>query len=133
MDGKRTALERQYPSFQDIMLDPASAYEKLTGTYDETVSEEQVYKRLIDTIFDEMHEYYASGTSQQNFRYVDTPLVEAIRNGYLIEIQGADGHCKSRRTGGAKFPAGPVQQCVSPQRRDRTAASGYRDYCDNKQ
>ena len=34
-----------------------------------------------------MHEYYASKTSQQNFRYVDTPLVEAIRNGYLIEIQ----------------------------------------------
>lgn len=34
-----------------------------------------------------MHEYYASKTSQQHFRYVDTPLVEAIRNGYLIEIQ----------------------------------------------
>lgn len=87
VDGKRTALERQYPSFQDIMLDPASAYEKLTGTYDENVTEDQVYKQLIDTIFDEMHEYYASKTSQQHFRYVDTPLVEAIRNGYLIEIQ----------------------------------------------
>ena len=87
VDGKRTALERQYPSFQDIMLDPASAYEKLTGTYDENVTEDQVYKQLIDTIFDEMHEYYAPKTSQQHFRYVDTPLVEAIRNGYLIEIQ----------------------------------------------
>ena len=86
-DGKRTALERQYPSFQDIMLDPAGAYEKLTGTYDENVSEDAVYRQLIDTIFDEMHEYYAAKTSQQHFRYVDTPLVEAIRNGYLIEIQ----------------------------------------------
>ena len=87
VDGKRTALERQYPSFQDIMLDPAGAYEKLTGTYDENVSEDAVYKQLIDTIFDEMHEYYASKTSQQHFRYVDTPLVESIRNGYLIEVQ----------------------------------------------
>ncbi|MBS5399129.1 MAG: AAA family ATPase [Lachnospiraceae bacterium] len=87
MDGKRTALERQYPSFQDIMLDPAGAYEKLTGTYDENVSEDAVYRQLIDTIFDEMHEYYASKTSQQHFRYVDTPLVKAIRNGYLIEVQ----------------------------------------------
>ena len=85
--GKRTALERQYPSFQDIMLDPASAYEKLTGTYDENVTENQAYKQLIDTIFDEMHEYYASKTSQQHFRYVDTPLVEAIRNGYALELQ----------------------------------------------
>ena len=87
VDGKRTALERQYPSFQDIMLDPAGAYEKLTGTYDENVSEDAVYRQLIDTIFDEMHEYYASKTSQQHFRYVDTPLVKAIRNGYLIEVQ----------------------------------------------
>lgn len=87
VDGKRTALERQYPSFQDIMLDPAGAYEKLTGTYDENVSEDEVYKQLIDTIFDEMHEYYASKTSQQHFRYVDTPLVEAIRNGYALELQ----------------------------------------------
>ena len=87
VDGKRTALERQYPSFQDIMLDPAGAYEKLTGTYDETVSEDDVYKQLIDTIFEEMHEYYSSRTSQQHFRYVDTPLVEAIRNGYVLELQ----------------------------------------------
>ena len=43
--------------------------------------------QLIDTIFDEMHEYYASKTSQQHFRYVDTPLVEAIRNGYALELQ----------------------------------------------
>ena len=50
-------------------------------------TEDQVYKQLIDTIFDEMHEYYASRTSQQNFRYVDTPLVEAIRNGYALELQ----------------------------------------------
>ena len=30
---------------------------KLTGTYDENISEDEVYKQLIDTIFDEMHEY----------------------------------------------------------------------------
>lgn len=87
VDGKRTSLEREYPTFQDIMLDPAGAYEKLTGNYDENITEEAVYKQLIDTIFEEMHEFYASKTSQQHFRYVDTPLVEAIRNGYLIEIQ----------------------------------------------
>lgn len=87
VDGKRTTLERQYPSFQDIQLDPASAYEKLTGTYDETLSADEVYQTLIDTIFEEMHGYYASQSGQQNFHYVDTPLVEAIRNGYVLELQ----------------------------------------------
>ena len=52
VDGKRTALERQYPSFQDIMLDPAGAYEKLTGTYDENVSEDAVYD-VVSTIFND--------------------------------------------------------------------------------
>ena len=34
-----------------------------------------------------MHSYYKEHTSGQNFQYVDTPLVEAIRYGYILEIQ----------------------------------------------
>lgn len=87
VDGRRTALERRYPTFQDIMLDPASAYEVLTGTYNEEITEDEVYKKLIDTVFDEMHDYYAQKSGHQNFHYVDTPLVEAIRHGYVLELQ----------------------------------------------
>ena len=87
VDGKLSSLQSEYPSFQDIMLDPATAYEKLTGIYDETVTDETVYKKLVDTIFEEMHSHYAERTSQQKFKYVDTPLVEAIRYGYLVELQ----------------------------------------------
>lgn len=87
VDGKRTRLQRQYPSFQEIQLDPSGAYQKLTGNYDEEISAEDTYQKLIDTIFDEMHSYYKEHTSGQNFRYVDTPLVEAIRYGYILEIQ----------------------------------------------
>ena len=87
MDGKRTRLQLQYPSFQEIQLDPSGAYQKLTGNYDEEISAEDTYQKLIDTIFDEMHSYYKEHTSGQNFQYVDTPLVEAIRYGYILEIQ----------------------------------------------
>lgn len=87
VDGKRTRLQRQYPSFQEIQLDPSGAYQKLTGNYDEEISAEDTYQKLIDTIFDEMHSYYKEHTSGQNFQYVDTPLVEAIRYGYILEIQ----------------------------------------------
>ena len=114
------------------MLDPASAYEKLTGTTMKRFQRMMSTSRLIDTIFDEMHEYYSSGTSQQHFRYVDTPLVEAIRNGYALELQEPTVIANPRCTGGVKFPAGPMQQCVPPQRRDGTAASGYSDYCDKQ-
>ena len=87
VDGKRTRLQRQYPSFQEIQLDPSGAYQKLTGNFDEEISAEDTYQKLIDTIFDEMHSYYKEHTSGQNFQYVDTPLVEAIRYGYILEIQ----------------------------------------------
>lgn len=77
-----------YPEPEEcIMLDPATAYQKLTGIYDEEVTEDVVYKQLIDTIIDEMHEHYKNQSSHQKFKYVDTPLVEAIRHGYLVEIQ----------------------------------------------
>lgn len=78
VDGKRTRLQRQYPSFQEIQLDPSGAYQKLTGNYDEEISAEDTYQKLIDTIFDEMHSYYKEHTSGQNFQYVDTPLVYCI-------------------------------------------------------
>ncbi|MEY8482593.1 AAA family ATPase [Lachnospiraceae bacterium 48-21] len=87
VDGKLSAIQSEYPTFQDIMMDPATAYQKLTGTYDEAVDEDTVYKQLIDTIFDEMHDHYEKQDSHQKFKYVDTPLVEAIRHGYLVELQ----------------------------------------------
>lgn len=59
----------------------------MTGTYDETVTEDIVYQTLVDHIFEEMHQKYTETSKSQRFRYVDTPLVEAIRNGYLVEIQ----------------------------------------------
>ncbi|EOS38425.1 hypothetical protein C808_02626 [Lachnospiraceae bacterium M18-1] len=87
VDGKFSSLQSEYPTFQDIMMDPATAYQKLTGTYDENVDEDTVYQKLIDTIFEEMHDHYARQDSHQKFKYVDTPLVEAIRYGYLVELQ----------------------------------------------
>lgn len=87
VEEKHAPFPKEYPSFQDIMLDPATAYQKLTGKYDEEVSEDVVYQKLVDTIFEESRSQLAGQPSHQNFKYVDTPLVEAIRYGYVIEIQ----------------------------------------------
>lgn len=87
VDEKQLSLVGELPSFQDITLDPATAYEKLTGTYDEKVSENTVYEELIHHISEAMKQKQTATSSSQQFRYVDTPLVEAIRNGYLVEIQ----------------------------------------------
>jgi len=83
VDGKASRAA-ELPTFDDIRMDPPTAFEKLTGGYSEEVTEEQVYGKLLEV----MQARAQSGDSQgQRFRYVDTPLVQALRYGWLIELQ----------------------------------------------
>jgi MoxR-like ATPase len=78
---------KEYPTLTDIQMDPPSAYKKLTGTYDETVTDTEVYDKLLEVMAQDARALMADNASGQRFRYVETPLITAIRNGYLIEIQ----------------------------------------------
>lgn len=84
-DGKAPVTD--YPTLTDIQMDPPSAFRKLTGTYDETVTDEDVYKKLLEVMDRDAKKLASENSSGQRFRYVETPLITAIRNGYLIEIQ----------------------------------------------
>ena len=85
--GGRRSQAAEYPSLTDIQMDPATAYKKLTGTYDDSVTEEQVYEKLLEVMEQDAKALAGKNASGQHFRYVETPLITAIRNGYLIEIQ----------------------------------------------
>ena len=87
-----TAVPMELPTFDDIRFDPASAYEKLTGSYDEEITEDAVYDKLLEviqqkTLLEMKPENEEKKASHQRFRYVDTPLVQAMRNGWVVEIQ----------------------------------------------
>lgn len=79
------ASNGELPKFSDISMDPASVYAMLTGEYDETKSEDDVMQKLIEASVSRIAS--KEGHSGQQIRYVDTPLVEAIRYGYLCELQ----------------------------------------------
>lgn len=83
----RVSCQVEYPTLTDIQMDPPSAYKKLTGIYDETVSESEVYDKLLEVMERDAKALASKNSTGQRFRYVETPLVTAIRNGYLIEIQ----------------------------------------------
>ena len=78
---------KEYPTLTDIQMDPPSAYKKLTGTYDEAITDAEVYDKLLEVMAQDAKALMADNASGQRFRYVETPLITAIRNGYLIEIQ----------------------------------------------
>lgn len=67
------------PTIEDIRMDPASAYCKLTGIYREVTLEEVCCELLKAAAHAE--------EETARYRYVESPLVEALRKGYLIEIQ----------------------------------------------
>ena len=68
-------------------MDPPSAYCKLTGDYDETVTENEVYEKLLEAMEEDAKAQANDNKGGQRFRYVETPLITAIRKGYVIEIQ----------------------------------------------
>ena len=68
------------PNFDDIMMDPGTVYSELTGTYKEDATQQEVYELLMEKA--KKHE-----EKKQGFKYVDTPLVKAIKNGYVLELQ----------------------------------------------
>ena len=76
-----------YPTLEDIQMDPPTAYCKLTGIYNDQIQEAEVYEKLLEVIRSEAQRKAGSASPGQKFRYVDTPLVQAIRNGYTLEIQ----------------------------------------------
>jgi len=68
------------PNFDDIMMDPGTVYYELTGTYKDDATKDEVYKLLMERA------KHNDGKGQQ-FNYVETPLIKAIRCGYVVEIQ----------------------------------------------
>ncbi len=71
------------PTIEDIRMDPASAYFKLTGIYREVTLEEVCCELLKAAA----HAGEAGGDGAARYRYVESPLIEALSKGYLIEIQ----------------------------------------------
>lgn len=39
---------KEYPTLMDIQMDPPSAYKKLTGIYDEGITDAEVYDKLLE-------------------------------------------------------------------------------------
>ena len=67
------------PSYSDIAFDPAAVYKQLTGEYVENITEDEVFAKVI--------ELGTPKDKEQRFKYVDSPLIQAIRHGYVVEIQ----------------------------------------------
>ena len=75
----------ELPRVSDIIMHPPSVYMALTGEYDDDKTEDDVLQKLVEVAVSRLAA--KEEQSGQKIRYVDTPLVEAIRHGYVCELQ----------------------------------------------
>lgn len=77
--------DAELPKVSDIVMHPPSVYMALTGEYDDDKTEDDVLQKLVDIAVSRLTA--KEEQTGQRIRYVDTPLVEAIRYGYVCELQ----------------------------------------------
>lgn len=75
----------ELPKISDIIMHPPSVYMELTGEYDDGKTEDDVLEKLIEIAVGRLA--MKEEKHGQRIRYVDTPLLEAIRYGYVVELQ----------------------------------------------
>lgn len=67
----------------EIDEDPVGAYYNMTGDFNDEITAEDVKAEIERVVKAEEDKK----KNEKEFRYVYTPLIEAIKNGYVIEIQ----------------------------------------------
>lgn len=77
------ALTESLPSPTEIALDPVDAYKRITGKVREDVTENDCQIAIRE-------KYYELYNKSNGFIKVESPLVQAFRKGYCIEIQEAN-------------------------------------------
>jgi len=75
----------ELPKISDIIMHPPSVYQALTGEYDDDKTEDDVLQKLVEIAVGRLA--MKEEKHGQRIRYVDTPLIEAIRYGYVLELQ----------------------------------------------
>ena len=70
------------PTATDISMDPVVSYMAITGQQKADATEADCMTALFKLMLDRCRDACGNG-----FRYVESPLVRAIRNGWLVEIQ----------------------------------------------
>ena len=85
--GTDIANQLELPSYMEIRNDPITAYEEITGTTKDEVTPEECYAAAIRKVAAAMQSMTTSSNGAQQYRYVETPFIKAIKNGYLCEVQ----------------------------------------------
>lgn len=79
--------EMNFPDVQTIAFDPVTAYQLITGVDKASATAEECMNLIMQKVISKVQELCVSSEGQVSYKYVETPLVKAIKNGWVCEIQ----------------------------------------------
>lgn len=82
--GKKEEGAATFPTYRDMMMDPASALERVTGTYEEEIDQERAFQEILNHIY---QNGYQSGLNEKDYIMVESSIVTGCRRPSIIEIQ----------------------------------------------
>ena len=79
------------PGLDDMDYDPVGVYQSLTGMEKETATAQECMGVVMNLVTDKVRQLSQrteeSQSHGQTYRYVETDFIQALKNGYVIEIQ----------------------------------------------
>lgn len=85
LNSDSSVTTEELPSFEDIEMDASYAYYKLTGKEaPKEITGNDVFNMLLKKVSESAS---ANGNNSLQYEYCDSPLIRAIRYGWLCEIQ----------------------------------------------
>lgn len=82
--GKKVEEDVTFPTYRDMIMDPASALERVTGTYEDEVDQETAFREILNRIY---QKGYQGGQSEKDYIMVESSIVTGCRRPSIIEIQ----------------------------------------------
>ena len=81
----------QLPDLDDMDYDPAGVYQALTGSIKASATSQECMAIVLDRVTEKVRELSKHAESEkatsQNFTYVETDFMKAMKKGYVVELQ----------------------------------------------
>lgn len=74
----------QFPMFEDMMMDPATALSMVRGDYQEGISQEQAFRQMLEEAY---KKGYEQAKQEKDFVLKESEIVKACREACVLEIQ----------------------------------------------
>lgn len=82
--GKRAEDDMAYPFFDDMLMDPASALQEISGVYENGIDAEAAFQKILSAVYERG---YRMAKQEKDFTLVESPIIKGCKQPSVIEIQ----------------------------------------------